>query len=71
MEHIYRITARGSQISKSVSAPPNDENWMTLRAASRLGISTETQLATATGLSEGAVRTIAGRLKRQGLIEEG
>lgn len=71
MEHIYRITARGAQISKSVSAPPNDQNWMTLRAASRLGISTETQLSTATGLPESTVRVVAGRLKRQGLIEEG
>jgi len=71
MRHIYRITPKGSQISKSVSAPANDENWMVLRAASRIGVSTDSQLSTATGLSEGTVRVIAGRLKRQGLVEEG
>lgn len=70
MEHIYRITARGAQISKSVNAP-NDENWRTLRLIARLGLATDEQASQGTGLPEGTVRVVAGRLKRQGLIEEG
>lgn len=71
MRHIYRITPRGMAISKSVSAPPNDENWQVLRFTARGGMVGEDQIATGTGLSEGQVRAIAGRLKRQGLVEEG
>jgi len=69
--HIYRITARGLQVSRSVSGPVNDENWQVLRAASRTGLSDDSKLSSITGLPEGTVRAIAGRLKRQGLLEEG
>lgn len=69
--HIYRITPRGLQVSRSVSGPVNDENWQVLRAASRTGLSDDSKLSSITGLPEGTVRAIAGRLKRQGLLEEG
>lgn len=69
--HIYRITARGLHLSHSISAPVNDENWRVLRAAAKYGVSDESKISNETGLPEGKVKLIAGRLKRQRLIEEG